>query len=130
MSVEIQWSMGGAGLVAMVAVEVVVFSTVVRFQISLPSVGDKQLKQVFLQQRFCKVQRVGLESTGREQDRQDCLAQGVCLVQVRRFSCIRLCSILGLSGISEQSSVTSESEEDRVVDIVASRCLTILSLKC
>ena len=30
---EIQWSMGGAGLVAIVAVEVVVFSAVVRFQI-------------------------------------------------------------------------------------------------
>ena len=30
---EIQWSMGGAGLVAMVAVEAVVFSEVVRFQI-------------------------------------------------------------------------------------------------
>ena len=53
----------------------------------------------------------------------DCLLHGVCLVQVWRFLWI------GNSGKSEQFSVTSESEEDKSVGIMASRC-SWLSLKC
>ena len=50
---EIQWSMGGTGLVAGVAFEVVMFNAGVRFRIRLPSVGDEQTKQVCLAHGFC-----------------------------------------------------------------------------
>ena len=116
--------MGGAGLVAMVAFEVVVFNAVVRFQIWLPSVGDKQTKQVCLAHGFCMVQRVELESAVNMQVRQDCLPYWVCLVQVRRFSWV------GNSGKSEQFFVTLESEEDKSVGIVASFAVDLCSLKC
>ena len=59
---EIQWLMGGAGLEVVVVVVVGVFSAEVRFRIWLPSEGNEQPRQV-------------------------CLQQGVCLVQVRGFSC-------------------------------------------
>ena len=70
---EIQWWMGGAGLVAMVAFKVVVFNAVVRFQIWWLSVGDEQTKQVCLAHGFCMAQRMELESAGNELVRQDCL---------------------------------------------------------
>ena len=76
---EIQWLKGGAGLVAMVAFEVVKFNAVVRFPIWLPSVGDEQTKQVCLAHGFSMVQGVNLESAGNKQVRH------VCLVQVRRL---------------------------------------------
>ena len=54
--------MGGVGLVVIVVVEVDVFSVEVRFRIWLSSEGNKQPRQV-------------------------CLQQGVVLVQVRGVSC-------------------------------------------
>ena len=62
MITEIQWLVGGAGKVVMVVVGVGVFCAEVRFRIWLPSEGNEQPRQV-------------------------CLQQGVCLVQVRGFSC-------------------------------------------
>ena len=83
---DIQWLMGRAGLEVMEAALVGVLSAEVRFRTWEPSVGNEQPRQV-------------------------CLQHGVCLVQVRGFSC---------GGVSDGTE-TSGSGELRSTGIVGSR---------
>ena len=85
MIAESQWSVGGAGKMATVAVEVVMFSAVFRFRIWLPSGGNEHVRQVCLQQGVCLVQArvscrgVSMESmTSRSKERSAGIVESRC----------------------------------------------------